>query len=94
VANRGSEIVNQNCHFPFTLNGIRHDSCTTDGEKVPWCATEVLQNGLMVIDKWGYCNEACHREDQPWRIPLGQTIPQYPYTLLSFLRLFVCVNCL
>lgn len=39
------------CHFPFTYNGKKHTSCTTDGEVAPWCATVSKYDST----NWGYC---------------------------------------
>lgn len=40
------------CHFPFTYSGKKHNSCTTDGEVAPWCATKSKYDST----NWGYCH--------------------------------------
>ena len=45
-----------NCVFPFILDGVLSDRCTTiDGDPQPWCATSVDGQGTM--KKWEYCTD-------------------------------------
>ena len=53
------------CIFPFILNGITHDACTThtnaDPEWLPWCSTKVDKFGIHVKGggHWGDCGPEC-----------------------------------
>ena len=48
------------CVFPFIWNGTSHIECATGPEtSAPLCATEVDANGVMVDNKYGFCNSAC-----------------------------------
>ena len=57
------------CIFPFVSGAVTYNECTNSSGTGPWCATEVDTNGVMVDNKWGFCNTAC---------PGGVTIPTYP----------------
>ena len=54
------------CVFPFRLNRITYDSCTTvdDPEDKLWCATATKANGDMKPGQWGYCEDACIEKDR------------------------------
>ena len=54
------------CVFPFGLNGITYDSCTTveDPEDKLWCATATKANGDMKPGQWGHCEDACNEKDR------------------------------
>lgn len=42
------------CIFPFVYMGVKSDRCTTiDGADVPWCPTELDENGEVLIDDNG-----------------------------------------
>lgn len=40
------------CHFPFTYNDRTYNSCTSDDEAGPWCATRSEYDSV----NWGYCH--------------------------------------
>jgi len=41
------------CIFPFKYKGHLYQTCTTDDDTEPWCATEV--DGFGEMDDWKYC---------------------------------------
>ena len=47
------------CVFPFTAWGKTYEACTTDTDVRPWCSTKVDDNGVHMLDVWGYCGPAC-----------------------------------
>ena len=49
----------QECKFPFRLNGLEYDGCAKSFEngKGPRCATEV--DGNKILKKWARCNDVC-----------------------------------
>ncbi len=51
----------ESCVFPFKYAGQTFDRCTsTDAAPgAVWCATEVDEDGVVVDDRWGDCNEGC-----------------------------------
>jgi len=71
LANQGSKIVNQPCIFPFTYQGLTYNDCTTDGDKIPWCATATDKNGHLILDQWGYCSNECQTNPHSEEIPSG-----------------------
>jgi len=46
------------CVFPFTYQGKKYNTCTSDVGKT-WCATETTTGGLYVPGKWAVCSEGC-----------------------------------
>ena len=60
--------VGMKCIFPFILEGVTHDACTThtneDPEWLPWCSTKVDKFGVHVSggDHWGDCGPECQLE--------------------------------
>ena len=49
---------NKPCVFPFIDAGTIHTKCTqVDGDPMPWCATEVDENGQL--RDWGHCATNC-----------------------------------
>ena len=60
----GSKVKNSPCKFPFTNNGKKYDSCTTDNDPDGrfWCSTKVDQSGNHQKGNWGYCSRKCYDE--------------------------------
>ena len=60
----GSKVKNSPCKFPFTNNGEKYDSCTTDNDPDGrfWCSTKVDQSGNHQKGNWGYCSRKCYDE--------------------------------
>ena len=58
----GSKVKNAPCKFPFTNNGKKYDSCTTDSDPDGrfWCSTKVDQSGNHQTGNWGYCSQKCY----------------------------------
>jgi len=46
------------CVFPFRHWGKTYWTCTTDGDKKPWCSTKVDRFGNHQLGNWGDCNLA------------------------------------
>jgi len=46
------------CVFPFRHWGKTYWTCTTDGDKKPWCSTKVDRYGNHQLGNWGDCNLA------------------------------------
>jgi len=46
------------CVFPFRHWGKTYWTCTTDGDKKPWCSTKVDRYGNHELGNWGDCNLA------------------------------------
>merc|ERR1712223_1869388 len=46
------------CVFPFRHWGKTYWTCTTDGDKKPWCSTKVDRYGNHHLGNWGDCNLA------------------------------------
>jgi len=46
------------CVFPFRHWGKTYWTCTTDGDKKPWCSTKVDRHGNHELGNWGDCNLA------------------------------------
>lgn len=45
----------ERCVFPFTYEGEIYTSCTTAGLRpVPWCATQVEEDGVAI--RWQNCD--------------------------------------
>merc|ERR1712098_473748 len=45
------------CVFPFKLHGVEYNACTyVESEKL-WCATEIEDNGDMVTNRYGDCDQ-------------------------------------
>ena len=55
---RGSGPPIRECIFPFIYGGQTYTDCTWDDNDWEWCAFEVDADGVMVQDKWGYCEYA------------------------------------
>jgi len=60
---------NENCIFPFTYSGKRHEECTDEGHDQFWCQTELSDNTTDLTDytntvKWGNCGPDCKIEGQ------------------------------
>merc|ERR1711953_299905 len=52
------------CVFPFRHWGKTYWTCTTDGDKKPWCSTKVDRYGNHQLGNWGDCNLAtCMQRD-------------------------------
>merc|ERR1712243_413522 len=49
---------NKPCVFPFRHWGKTYWTCTTDGDKKPWCSTKVDRYGNHELGNWGDCNLA------------------------------------
>merc|ERR1719432_713143 len=49
---------NMPCVFPFRHWGKTYWTCTTDGDKKPWCSTKVDRHGNHQLGNWGDCNLA------------------------------------
>ena len=77
------------CIFPFILNGITHDACTThtnaDPEWLPWCSTKVDKFGVHVSggDHWGDCSPECQFESGD---------PYYNYSVYAIMGIFSAMN--
>ena len=40
----------------FTCQGTTFTSCTTEKDRLPWCATKVDQDGNYIEDHWDFCS--------------------------------------
>jgi hypothetical protein len=51
----------QSCIFPFKINQISFNGCTTlfHPENKTWCSTLVDEKGKAVGGFWGYCHDTC-----------------------------------
>ena len=54
------------CKFPFTYDGKTYSKCTSKNHVVPWCATELDDEGSMKNkNTWGNCDMATCEGDEP-----------------------------
>ena len=59
------EEVGLKCIFPFTLDGVTFNECTTYNSEWPRCSTKVDDDGVHVDIRddgnfnWGYCSDDC-----------------------------------
>ena len=64
------------CKFPFTFNDKEYTNCTNDllfpsdsgdrtEESFKWCATSTNSDGKMKKGKWGRCDEATCKWENP-----------------------------
>ena len=54
-------VTGEKCIFPFTFFGVTYTKCTTyeSPENVPWCSTEVDDDGFHIKGNWGDCSDEC-----------------------------------
>jgi len=54
----------QACVFPFTYQGVVHNSCTLSGFPDPWCSTQTDGSGTHVTGNYGDCASSCPVEQE------------------------------
>ena len=64
---RGCSTGTETCVFPFKLGGRLYNTCTRMGTEdgVPWCSTQVDENGVHVEGKELVCPSDCPVSDCP-----------------------------
>ena len=56
-------LAGEPCVFPFTWEGVTHQSCTqAGGFSSPWCSTLTDSSGQHQTGHYGDCNTACSLE--------------------------------
>ena len=46
------------------FNGVTYNQCTdVENDNIPWCATEVNEDGIVNSGKWGNCNGECTKSN-------------------------------
>ena len=75
----GAGIPGKPCVFPFKVNDIEFNECTSYQSPNGWprCATEESQNLIRYKGSWGFCGEECTVEGTI--IKLIQNIVQNVY---------------
>ena len=58
----GGPRPNVPCVFPFKAYGKSFTKCIFYGSTVPWCSTEVDEQGNHIKGSWGTCGSACPKE--------------------------------
>ena len=53
------EVVDAQCVFPFTHQGITYCGCNADYADEIWCSTKTDHMGRHVTGNWGVCSEEC-----------------------------------
>ena len=58
TSSKEGSVKDEPCIFPFVLNSIQHDACTSDNDPDGkfWCSTMVDANNNHIKGKWGYCD--------------------------------------
>ena len=46
------------CVFPFTYQSVEYYQCTYASSPTPWCATKVDNNGTVITNNWGDCQNS------------------------------------
>merc|ERR1711934_65584 len=52
------------CVFPFTYQGVVHNSCTLSGFPDPWCSTLTDGSGTHITGNFGDCSASCPVEQE------------------------------
>jgi len=59
------------CHFPFILNGKKHNGCVYEGYDKAWCSTRTFDTGTHMEGHWGNCDHASCPIEKKKRKPVG-----------------------
>lgn len=84
LANRGSDIHELPCIFPFKYVNNVYEQCIWNGRFHSWCATEIDEDGFLLDKNWGYCNRDCPAYENPRSKYLNDSIPGCHFESLNY----------